>query len=308
MLSGSGKVILITGGTGGIGLEIAIGLAKLGGTIVVTGRDRDRGQAAVAAIQARSGNRAIELMLADLSSQQQIRRLAREFMARHDRLHVLINNAGGLYGKRWESADGIEGTLALNHLGPFLLTHLLLPLLRASAPSRIVNINSSGHYHSTTVNFEDMEAARWRRGFLIYSQTKLANLLFTYELARRLPAQEITVNAVHPGIVDTQLFRRFIEQRFFLMGGIVAKAINLIVRKVSYRIMRFDSAETAAECPIYLASASEVAGISGKYFDCDKQIVDSSPASHDAALSQRVWEKSSALLGLTENELSGVER
>ena len=299
MLDVANHTILITGGTAGIGREIAIGLARLGGTIVVTGRRRDRGRAAVADIQARSGNQDVELMLADLSSQQEIRKLAHDFSQRHRRLNVLINNAGGLYGKRWESADGIEGTLALNHLGPFLLTHLLLPLLQAGAPSRIVNINTEGHRSSQTVNLQDFEASRWRRGFRIYSQTKLANLLFTYELARRLDPQKITVNAVHPGIVDTDLFRRFISERFFFIGGGLARAAAFVARQVAYRMMRFDSTEQAAECPIYLASSPELAGVTGKYFSCDKKMVDSSPASYDATLAKHLWDISSELVNLS---------
>jgi NAD(P)-dependent dehydrogenase (short-subunit alcohol dehydrogenase family) len=303
MLSCSGKVFLITGGTGGIGQEIAVGLARLGGITVVVGRDKDRGRAAVADIQARSGSHFVELMLADLSSQQEIRRLTGEFMSRYDRLDVLVNNVGALYGKRWETVDGIEATMALNHLCPFLLTHLLIPLLQNAAPSRIVNINSEGHRTAKTVDFDDLGVGRWKRGFLIYSQSKLANLLFTYELAARLPPGETTVNAAHPGIVDTQLVRRFISERFFLIGGVVSKVAAFVARNVAYRLIKFDSAEAAARCPLYLAEASEVAGVTGKYFNSDRQMVETSPASHDAELSRYVWKMSAELVGLPENEL-----
>ena len=146
---------------------------------------------------------------------------------------MLINNVGGLYGKRWETVDGIEATRAINHLCPFLLTQLLLPLLQTSAPSRIVNLNSEGHRAAKTVAFDDLQATRWKRGFLIYSQSKLANLLFTYELARRLSPTGITVNAVHPGIVDTQLFRRFISERFRLVGGFLSNAAAFVARNVA---------------------------------------------------------------------------
>lgn len=298
MPTDSNKVILVTGGTGGIGEEIAIGLAKLGGTMVVVGRDQDRGRAAVANIKVRSGNQAVGLILADLSSQHDVRQLAREVMGRYNRLDVLVNNVGGLYGKRWDTADGIESTLAVNHLCPFLLTHLLLPLLHASVPSRIVNLNSEGHRAAKTVDFDAFGPTRWKRGFPLYSQSKLANILFTFELARRLSQTGITVNAVNPGIVDTPLFRRFVSERFFLMGGFVAKTAAFVARNVAYRLNRFDSRETAATCPIYLASSPEVAGITGKYFDCDKKIVDTSPASHDGALSRHVWRVSAELCGL----------
>lgn len=302
MLNDSDKVVLITGGTGGIGQAIAIGLARLGGTIVIVGRDKVRGQAALADIRHRSGNPSVELMLADLSSQQDIRKLASEFRARYGRLDVLVNNVGGLYGKRWETVDGIEFTLAINHLCPFLLTHLLLPLLQTTAPSRIVNVNSEGHRGADTVDFDSFQATRWKKGFRMYCQSKLANLLFSYELSRQLSGTGITVNAVHPGIVDTQLFQRFVTEKSFL-PGFLSKIAVFLVKQVAQRMMRFDSAETAAECPVYLASSSEVAGITGKYFDLDKKMIESSPASHDAVLSRHVWKMSAELTGLTENEM-----
>ena len=298
MAESSFKTVLITGGAGGIGKEIAVGLAKLGWTTVVTSREKSRGEAAVTEITNRTGNHSVGVMLADLSSKQQIQNLAAEFTARHNRLDVLVNNVGGLYGRRWETADGVEYTLALNHLGPFLLTHLLLPLLEKSTPSRIVNVNSEGHRAAQTVDFDAFGPARWKRGFRIYSQTKLANLLFTYELARRLAHSGITVNAVHPGIVYTQLFRRFIAERFGLLGGFVSKSTAWIARKVAYRITKFDSVEAAAAAPIYLASSAEVAGVTGKYFDSNKKIVRSSPPSYDETLSRRVWEVSAGMTGL----------
>lgn len=302
MPSQTGKVFLITGGTGGIGLEIAVGLASLGGAVVIVGRDIERGQAAVADIKSRSGGKSVDLMLAELSSQKEIRRLASKFTERFGRLDVLVNNIGGLYGKRWETVDGIEGTMALNHLCPFLLTHLLLPLLQESQPSRIVNINSEGHRSAKKVDFRSLEASRWKRGFQVYSQSKLASLLFTYELARRLGGTQITVNAVHPGIVDTQLFRRFISERFDA-GPLLSGLTTFIARNVAYRMMNFNSLDDAAACPIYLAASNEVAGITGKYFDSDKTVLETSAASHDAALSSYVWKTSAELVGLTGNEL-----
>lgn len=297
-MTGSSKIVLITGGTGGIGLEIAVGLAKLGWTIVVVGRDEERGRAALTDIMNRSGGRSVELLLADLSSQRDIQKLVEEFTARHDRLDVLINNVGGLYGKPRKTVDGIECTLALNHLCPFLLTHLLLPLLRKSAPSRIINVSSEGHRLVDTVDFDDFELSRWKRGFPLYGQTKLANLLFTYELARRLNGTKITVNAVHPGIVDTPLFRTFLSERFDFIGGFVARAAVALARQISYRTQKFNSVEEGTACPIYLASSDEVSDISGKYFGLDKKIMETSPASRDAALSARVWETSAALCRL----------
>jgi retinol dehydrogenase 14 len=303
-MTDSSKVVLITGATGGIGKEIAIGLARLGCRTVVVGRDHDRGHAAVADIMRRSGSRSVELMLADLSSQQDIRRFADTVVSRYDRLDVLINNVGGLFGKRWETADGLESTLAINHLCPFLLTHQLLPLLQKSRPSRIVNINSEGHRSATTVDFDAFGPTRWKRGFPLYSQAKLANLLFTYELAARLSGTGVTVNAVHPGMVDTPLFRRFVAERFSVVGGVVAKAAAFLARNVAYRTFKFDTVEAAATCPVYLASSAEVEHVSGKYFNLDKTMIDSSPASHDSSLSKAVWKRSAELCALSEAESS----
>ncbi len=292
------KVVLITGGTGGIGRRIAVGLAKQGATVAVTGRDHDRGRAAVAEIVRESGNESVDLLLGDLSSQREVAGIAQEFQARYDRLDVLVNNVGGLYGKRWETVDGIEGTLAVNHLCPFLLTHLLLPLLEASAPARVININSEGHRAAKTVNFEDMAAQRWKRGFEAYSRSKLANLLFTYELASRLADAGVTVNALHPGMVDTQLVQRFLSEKLPLPPGYLSERIIALARAVIRRIYKFDSPDAAAKCPIYLASSDEVATVSGKYFDSDGKMIDSSPASYDRELSRRIWKESAQLVSL----------
>ena len=290
------KVVLITAGTGGIGKEIAIGLAKLGATTVVTGRDAMRGPAAVDEIRLRSGGRNVDLLLADLSSQEGVANVAREFRDRYDRLDVLINNVGGLFGRRWETSDGIESTLALNHLCPFLLTHLLLPRLRASAPSRVINVNSEGHRAASAVSFESLEAGRWKRGFHAYSQCKLANLMFTYTLANRLEGSGVTVNAVHPGMVDTQLVRRFISEKLHLRTGRISDLLGGIAAAVARRMYDFDTAQEAALCPMYLASSSEVSGVTGKYFGSDCTMVDSSPASNDKEAAESVWQESTRLL------------
>jgi NAD(P)-dependent dehydrogenase (short-subunit alcohol dehydrogenase family) len=299
-MTSSSRVVLITGATGGIGKEIAVGLARPGWTVVVVGRDRDRGQAALADIKERSGSQAVHLMLADLSSQQDIRQFADTFVSRYGRLDVLVNNVGGLFGKRWETADGLESTLAINHLCPFLLTHQLLPLMQKSRPSRIVNINSEGHQSATTVDFDAFGPTRWKRGFPLYSQAKLANLLFTYELAARLDGTGVTVNAVHPGMVDTPLFRRFVSERFHLGGSIIGKATMFLARNLAYRWFTFDTVEAAAACPIYLASSADVEHVSGKYFNLDKTMLESSPASHNSDLSRAVWKASAELCGLSE--------
>ena len=180
-----GKTVLITGGTSGIGKATAVALAAMGANVVVVGRNQERGEAAVGEIRARSHSESVELMLADLSVQAEVRGLAEEFQGRHDRLDVLVNNAGLVQSKRTETADGIETTLAINHLAPFLLTNLLLGRLEKSAPSRVITVSSEAQRWGT-MNFEDMQSRRKYRGFPVYGMTKLANIMFTYELAERL--------------------------------------------------------------------------------------------------------------------------
>src|SRR5687768_2908269 len=192
------KVCLITGATSGIGKATAMGLANMGASVVMVGRDRGRGKAALAEIKEKSGNASVDLMLADLSSQQEIRRLADEFEEAYPRLDVLINNAGLFRSERITTADGLEMTFAVNHLAYFLLTNLLLDVLKANAPSRIVNV-SSGDHSNGTIDFDDLQGYKGYKGPKAYSQSKLANLLFTYELAKRLEGTGITANCLHPG-------------------------------------------------------------------------------------------------------------
>lgn len=298
------RIVLITAATGGIGQQTAVELAKSGAQIVVTGRDAVRGKAAVDEITKASGNPSVDLLLGDLSSQQEVHRTAAEFQRRYDRLHVLVNNVGGLFGKRWETIDGIEGTIALNHLCPFLLTHLLLPLLRASTPSRVININSEGHRAASTVDFSSFAASRWKRGFPIYSQSKLANLMFTYELARRLNGTGVTVNAVHPGIVETPMVRRFVSEKLRLPTGILSRVAGAAATRIIRYIQRFDSLQSAARCPVYLASAEEVANTTGKYFNSDGTIAETSPASYDRDLALQVWAQSAELVKLASTNVA----
>jgi NAD(P)-dependent dehydrogenase (short-subunit alcohol dehydrogenase family) len=193
---------MVTGATGGIGEITATALARNGATVVVVGRSREKAIATVEKIKKATGNQKVEYMLADLSSQKDVRHLAEEFKAKYDRLHVLVNNAGALYTKREESVDGIELTFALNHLGYFLLTNLLLDTIKASAPARIVNVSSSMHRRGT-MDWQDLEGKKKFSGWAIYGRSKLANILFTRELARRLEGSGVTVNALHPGVVTT---------------------------------------------------------------------------------------------------------
>ena len=276
-----GKVCLVTGGSAGIGKATALGLANMGATVIVVGRDRSRGEAGVTEIKQKSNNDAVDLMLADLSSQASIRRLAEDFKDRYQQLHVLISNAGVFISKRTVTVDGIETTFAVNHLAPFLLTNLLLDVLKASAPARIINITSSGE-RSGTINFDDLQGEGRYSGFRAYNQSKLAMILFTYELARKLEGTAVTVNCVHPGVVVTNLGR----------GS--SGAFGLLLR-----LMRpfFSSPEKGAETPIYLASSPEVEGVSGKYF-AKKAEAKSSERSYDTVTARRLWQVSAELTKL----------
>src|SRR5919106_2861805 len=197
-----GKTVLITGGTSGIGKAMAVAMTAMGANVVVVGRNPARGKAAVEEIKARSHSESVELMLADLSVQDEVRRLADEFLERYDRLDVLANNAGLVQSKRTETTDGIETTLAINHLAPFLLTNLLLDRLKENAPSRVITVSSEAQRWGD-MDFDDLQSTQEYRGFPVYGMTKLANIMFTYELAERLKGTFVTANCLHPGAVGT---------------------------------------------------------------------------------------------------------
>ncbi len=249
-----GKVALVTGGTGGIGRETALGLASLGATVVIVGKDRARGEAAVGYIREGSGSQKVCLMTADLSSQAQVHRLAQHYQSEFSRLDVLVNNVAGVFRHRQETVDGLEATFALGHLAPFLLTNLLLPALQASAPARIVNLVSDGH-RMAALDFDDLQAEHWYRGVDIYMRTKLANVLFTYELALRLEGSGITANAADPGSADTNLMRSttpdMLPPMIRLMWPVISRTLGI--------------ASQAAQSSIYLASALEMDGVTGQY-------------------------------------------
>ena len=278
----SRKVCLITGGSSGVGKATALGLANKGANVVIVGRDRSRGEAARTEIVEKSANELVDVMLADLSSQESIRQLAEDFADRYGRLHVLINNAGVFISKRTLTVDGIETTFAVNHLAPFLLTYLLLDVLEASAPARIINVTSSGE-RSGTINFDDLQGEGRYSGFRAYNQSKLAMILFTYELARRLEGTGVTVNCVHPGVVVTNLGR----------GS--SGSFGLLLR-----LMRpfFSSPGKGAETPIYVASSPEVEGVNGKYF-AKRAEARSSEQSCDEATGRRLWQVSAELTKLS---------
>lgn len=271
----TGKACLVSGGTGGIGFVTARELARQGASVTIVGRDQTRGESAVAAIRANVPGSQVRYLRADLSDQSQVHALAERVLADTPRLDVLINNAGGLFGKRRLSADGLEMTFALNHLSYFLLTHLLLPALRAAAPARIVNVASAAH-KKVTLNFDDLQSEERYDRWLAYKRSKLCNIMFTYQMAERLAGEGVTINALHPGFVATDIGIR----NSFLPG-------------ILWRIgtLRAISPEEGAKTSIYLAASPEVAGISGLYYSrCRPKR--SSEASYDRTASQRLWDVS----------------
>jgi retinol dehydrogenase 12 len=276
------KICLVTGATSGIGLVTAEALARKGATVIVVGRNPSRGAAMVHRIQQETRNPAVELMLADLSNQAQVRQLASEVQRRFDHLDVLVNNAGAFFGQRQVSTEGIEMTFALNHLAYFLLTDLLLDRLKASASARIVNVSSEAH-RGSRLDFSNLQGQHRYRGWRAYAQSKLANILFTYELARRLEGTGVVTNALHPGFVATNFGRN-----------------NRGLTAMLWRMLQLAaiSPQRGAETIIYLASAPEVMGISGKYF-VKKKAVGSSEASYNRAAAERLWQVSTELTELT---------
>ena len=279
-----GKHILITGGTSGIGLAAAHQLARRGANVTIVGRSWDKGQGAVDRMQAEAGGHQ-RYLPADLSTLAGVRRLAGQLLEGHEPLDVLINNAGGMYFRRHRTADGYERTLALNHLAPFLLTHLLLPALRAAGSARIVTTSSAAHW-SGQINLDDLHLSRGYSIMRAYSQTKLANILFSNELARRLAGSGVTANSFHPGLVATNLAKQNLLLRPF-----VSLFYSLFAR----------SAEEGAETLDYLALDPEVEGQSGGYYvECKP--ARSSTSSQDAGLASALWARSERLVGLDENE------
>ncbi len=275
-----GKVVLITGGTSGIGQAAAMALAGMGAEVVVSGRNKERGEAAVGEIRRQSGSEKVSLMLADLAVQAEVRGLADEFRERHDRLDVLVNNAGLIQSKRTETPDGIELTLAVNHLAPFLLTNLLLDLLKRSAPSRIITVSSEAR-RGAELDFDDLQSRRRYRAFPVYGMTKLANILFTYELAERLRGTGVVANCLHPGGVNTNF-------------GHNNRSIGILLFRAFKPFMR--TPEHGADTIVYLASSREVDGVSGKYLMDRKE--DSRAQPRDEALQKRLWEVSEELTDL----------
>ena len=278
-----GKICLVTGANSGIGKATALGLAQQGATVVMVSRDAAKGAAARDELIAKSGNSSIELLLADLSSQQAIRQLAEDFKQRYAQLHVLVNNAGGFYAKRRETPDGLEMTFAVNYLAPFLLTNLLLDTLKASAPARIVNVSSAAQGNNF-IDMDDLQATARYSGWRAYGQAKLAEVLFTYELARRLQGTGVMANCLHPGFVASNFGQSN-------ANPIVRPLMKLIFSNLGI------STEEGAKTSLYLATSPDIEGVTGKYFvkSIPKR---SAPLTYDESLQRQLWEKSEQLVKL----------
>ncbi|TMD61535.1 MAG: SDR family oxidoreductase [Chloroflexi bacterium] len=278
-----GKICLVTGATSGIGKATALGLAQMGATMVMVGRDPEKGEAVQREIKTKSRNEAVDLLLADLSSQESIRQLAENFLERYTKLHVLINNAGMVSLRRRETVDGLEVTFAVNQLAPFLLTNLLLDVLKASAPSRIINVSSDSH-EAGYIKMDDLQLEKHYRFMRAYGQSKLALVLFTYELARRLQGTGVTANCLHPGFVATNIGQNG-------TGPIGRAVVNLIFSSVGI------SPEEGSKTSIFLATSPEVEGVTGKYFvkSIPKR---SAPITYDETLQRQLWEESARLVNM----------
>ncbi|MFX1370882.1 MAG: SDR family oxidoreductase [Promethearchaeota archaeon] len=269
-----GKICMITGANSGIGKATAIELAHLGATLVLVCRNQIRAEKAIAEIKKKTGNELIDLILADLSSQRKIHNLVSEFKSRYNKLHVLINNAGVNLSKRKITIDGIETTFAVNYLAQYMLCNLLFNILKDSAPARIVNVTSS--YQAKSINFEDLNGERHYRQMKAYRQSKLAIVLFTYEFARKIKETGVTVNCLHPGIIKTNMVRKFrsFVKYFYPLIGLFMK-----------------SPKRGAKTSVYLASNPEIDGITGQYFK-RRKTAKSVKISYDKNIAEQLWDVS----------------
>ena len=277
----AGRTVLVTGGTGGIGRATAMGLATMGAHLGITGRDRERTEGAAREIRAAGGGQ-VDVFVADLSSQTEVRRLAGEVLQTYPRIDVLVNNVGGYWNTRHVTPDGFEHTFALNHLAPFLLTSLLLDRLKQSAPARVVTVSSNAHT-AGEIDFDDLQGERSYSGSRAYSQSKLANVLFTYELARRLQSSALTANALHPGVVNTSF------------GAEDPRGIQRLIIPFARPFMKTPAQGAATS--IHLASAPDLEQVTGRYFANSKPNR-SSKRSYDEAAAARLWQVSTDLVGL----------
>ncbi|HEY0133461.1 MAG TPA: SDR family oxidoreductase [Nannocystis sp.] len=280
-----GKTALVTGSNTGIGKQTAIALARMGARVTITSRDREKGRVALAEVRRASGNDAVTCMHLDLASLASVRSFADELLATHPRLDVLVNNAGQTLSARRETQDGFEETFGVNHLGHFALTGLLLPRLRASAPARVVVVSSVGHQLARGgLDFDDLHARRGYSGMGAYCRSKLANLLFVLELAGRLQGTGVTVNAVHPGVVKTDMGNSEDLQGWY----------RLLVR-LSHPFAR--TAEQGARTSVHVAAAAELDGVTGEYF-ADSELALRGPRALDRDAARRLWQISEQLTGV----------
>ena len=278
----TGQNIVVTGATGGIGKATAMGLAALGARVGIVGRDRARLTASADELRLGSANDEIDTFEADLSAQAQVRRVAAEVQEQYPRLDVLVNNVGGLWAHRHVTSDGLELTFALNHLAPFLLTSLLVGRMVAAGRGRIVTVTSSAESFGR-IDFDDLQSTKSYSGQRAYNQSKLANVLFTYELARRLNGTTVTVNAVHPGVTNTSF-------------GVADQPRSYSMSWMARPFMR--SPERGADSVVWAASSSELDGVTGGYFH-DRRPKRSSERSHDEATAKRLWQVSEELVGIS---------
>jgi len=276
------KVVIVTGSNSGIGRETALALAEMGATVVAVVRNRELGEQACEAIVTETGNELVDMMLCDLSSMSTIREFAREFKNKYNRLDVLINNAGAVFSKRDVTTEGFERTLAVNYLAPFLLTHELLPLLKTSAPARVINL-SSGLARRAELNLDDLQTESGYKSRKVYGKVKLMVEMFTYELARQLENTGVSVNVVHPGFVATNLGRSSGSLSSRIMFGMM-KPFQL-------------SPKEGAETSVYVATSSELDGITGKCFTKNQE-TKTSEVSYDVNLQKQLWDATVSLLGL----------
>ncbi len=286
----NGKVCLITGATSGIGKVTATALAAQGAEVIIAGRNQQKIENTVQQIQSETGNELVQCLLADFSDLQQVRDLVSSFKERYSRLDVLVNNAGAFFNTRQGTLYSVEMTFLVNHLAPFLLTNLLLETIQDSAPARILNISSDAHKYGT-LNFDDLGFKRGYAGMKAYARSKLANVLFTYETVRRLAGSGVTVNALHPGHVATDIWRT----NFSFIGPALKRVMGLFAL----------TPEQGADNTIYLASSPEVEGVTGKYF-FKREPVQSSPISYDEEIAKRLWEISENLTSMKSAE-SGAQ-
>jgi NAD(P)-dependent dehydrogenase (short-subunit alcohol dehydrogenase family) len=275
------KIVMITGATSGIGFETAKSIAKMGANLIIVGRDPKKGKQAKDFFVINSGNSKIEFFQADLSSQKQINKLSNAIKINYDKIDVLINNAGAMFSKRIESADGIEMTFALNHLSFFLLTNLLLDLIKNSENGRIINVSSEAHKWFP-INFDDLQSNRFYRGFIAYARSKEANVLFTYALAEKLKDFNIVVNALHPGVVNTNFTKN--------IGGIS------LIMKPFFKIFGVPPKE-GSRTSVYLAASEEINGISGKYF-IKSRAARSGKLTYDKERQDKLWDISCKMTSL----------